>query len=54
MKLIVCILSIWILIKNISYAIYEYKVNNNVGGSLTVAIFNIICTIFVNVVLFGL
>lgn len=52
MKILVCILSIWILVKNISYAIYEYRVNNNVSGSLTVAIINVVCFVFANVVLF--
>ncbi len=52
MKILVCILSIWILIKNISYAVYEYKVNNNISGSLTVAIINVFCFIFANVTLF--
>ncbi len=52
MKILVCVLSIWIFIKNISYAIYEYKENNNISGSVAVAVFNVICVIFANVVLF--
>lgn len=51
MKVIVSIISIWVLLKNISYAIYEYKTNKNVVGAITVAALNIICFIFLNVVL---
>ena len=52
MKILVCILSIWIFVKNLSYGIYEYKVNKNVIGSLAVIVFNVVCLIFGNVVLF--
>ncbi len=52
MKILVCILSIWILIKNLSYAVYEYKVNNNVSGSLSIAIFNVVCFVFANIAIF--
>ena len=52
MKVLVCLLSIWIFIKNLSYGIYEYKVNKNIVGSYAVIVFNVICLIFGNVVLF--
>lgn len=52
MKILVCILSIWIFIKNISYAIYEYKINKNISGSISVIVFNILCLIFSNIVVF--
>ena len=51
MKWLVCILSIWVFIKNMSFAIYEYKVNENVIGSITVIIFNLFCIIFTNLTL---
>ena len=52
MKILVCLLSIWIFIKNLSYGIYEYKDNRNVIGSCAVIVFNVVCLIFGNVVLF--
>ena len=52
MKILVSLLSIWIFIKNLSYGIYEYKMNKNVVGSCAVIIFNLVCLIFGNVVLF--
>lgn len=52
MKWLVCILSIWVFIKNMSFAIYEYKVNENVIGSITVIVFNLFCIIFTNLTLF--
>lgn len=52
MKILVFLLSIWIFIKNLSYGIYEYKVNNNVVGSSAVIVFNVVCLVFANVVLF--
>lgn len=52
MKLLVCIFSIWILLKNISYSIYEYKINNNKSGAISVLLFNIICFVFANIILF--
>lgn len=52
MKVLVCVLSIWIFMKNISYAIYECKENKNVSGGVIIAVFNVICVIFANVVLF--
>ena len=51
MGIIVSIISVWVLIKNISYAIYEYKINKNIVGSATVAILNVICFIFINLML---
>lgn len=51
MKFLVSILSIWIFIRNISYGIYEYKVNKNVVGSLVVIGFNLFCLIFTNITL---
>ena len=51
MKILVCLLSIWIFIKNLSYGIYEYKINKNKIGSTSIIIFNIICFIFANITL---
>lgn len=51
MEIIVSIISIWVLIKNISYAIYEYKENKNIIGSATVAVLNVICFVFINVMM---
>ena len=48
MKILVCLLSIWIFVKNVSYGIYEYKVNRNVVGSSAVIVFNVVCLIFGN------
>lgn len=51
MEILVCIFSIWVLIKNLSYAVYEYKVNNNTAGSIMVVLLNIICFILINTML---
>lgn len=53
MKILICILSIWIFLKNISFAIYEYKENQNLSGSITVVILNIICIISCNIFLWN-
>jgi len=52
MKILFCLLSIWIFIKNLSYGIYEYKINKNIIGSYSVIIFNVICLFLINIVLF--
>ena len=52
LKVLVCIFSFWVLFKNISYSVYEYKVNHNIIGSLAIVILNIIGIIFINTVLF--
>lgn len=53
MKILICILSIWVFLKNMSFAVYEYKENRNVSGSITVIILNIICLIFCNIFLWS-
>ena len=51
-KLFVSLFSILVLIKNFSYAMYEYRTNENVVGSVTVALVSFITVAFLNVVLF--
>ena len=51
MEIIVSLISLWVFIKNISYAIYEFNINKNIVGSLVVAILNCISFIFINIML---
>lgn len=51
MKLIIFIFNILILIKNISYAFYEKKFNNNKFGSISVIFLSFICFIITNITL---
>ena len=52
LKLLVCIFSIVVLVKNISYAKYEFKINNNKLGSLSVAVISIFSFFILNYILF--
>lgn len=52
LKLLVCIFSIVVFIKNISYAIYENKNNNNTIGAICVGGFSFIAVTVLNIVLF--
>lgn len=52
LKLLVSIFSICILIKNLSYAKYEFKTNKNVIGSFSITVFSFISICFLNYVLF--
>ena len=52
LKLLVSLLSIIILVKNFSYAIYEYKTNSNTIGSISVIIVSFITVLIFNIVLF--
>ena len=52
LKILVSIFSIAILLKNFSYAKYEYSTNKNLLGSSSIAIFSFITVVFLNVVLF--
>lgn len=52
LKILVSLFSILVLIKNISYSMYEYKVNQNVVGAITVSAVSIISIGILNVVLF--
>lgn len=51
MKLIIFIFNILIIIKNISYAVYERKVNNNKFGSISVLFLGLICFVITNITL---
>lgn len=42
LNFLVFVFSIWCLIKNFSYSIYEYKENKNVAGAICVALLNIL------------
>ncbi len=52
LKLIICIFSILVLVKNISYSMYEYKTNKNITGAISVTLFSFVAVIVLNVVLF--
>ena len=52
LKLLVSLFSIFILVKNLSYAIYEYKTNTNAVGATCVALVSFTTVVFLNVVLF--
>jgi len=52
LKLLVCFFSIMVLIKNFSYAMYEYKVNQNSVGAACVSVVSFICFVWLNAVLF--
>ena len=52
LKLLVCIFSIVILVKNISYAKYEYTVCNNSIGAVCISVFVFITVTLLNIILF--
>lgn len=52
MKIFVLILSIIILIKTISYGIYELKTNSNIIAGITIIIIAVISSIFPNIVIY--
>ena len=52
MEILVCIFSVWALIRSLTYAIYEYKVNQNLSGAICVGVLNIVTFVFVNVMLY--
>ena len=45
------IVSIFVLIKTIYYALYEFK-NNNKSGGITVICFSILVIVFTNIIVF--
>lgn len=52
MKIFVLILSIIILIKTISYGIYELKTNSNIIAGITIIIIAVISSILPNIVIY--
>lgn len=52
LKLLVSLFSIFILIKNFSYAIYEFNTNKNKIGAVSVVVLSIISISILNIVLF--
>lgn len=54
LKLLVSLFSILVLLKNISYSIYEYNTNKNTSGAVTVLLTSIISVSFLNIVLFAI
>ena len=52
LKILVSLFSILVLTKNISYSIYEYKVNQNIVAAVSVSAISIITIIILNIVLF--
>lgn len=49
---IFAIITIYVLIKNIFYALYEFKNQKNKSGGIAVIIFSISVIIFSNIILF--
>jgi hypothetical protein len=49
MRVIILIISIFILIKEISYAVYEYKANYNKAGAISVVALSLIAVILPNI-----
>lgn len=52
LKLLVSFFSVVVLVKNFSYAKYEYTTNNNKFGATSIAFFSFVSIIVLNVVLF--
>ena len=52
LKLIICVFSILVFVKNISYSMYEYQNNKNIIGAISVTLFSLVAVIVLNVVLF--
>ncbi len=52
LKLLVCVFSVMVLVKNFSYAIYEYKVNKNFVGSACVSVVSLVSVVLLNAILF--
>lgn len=52
LKILVSFFSIAVLVKNFSYAKYEYENNSNKFGAASIAIFSFVSVIVLNVVLF--
>ena len=52
LKLLISLFSILILIKNFSYAMYEYDTNKNAIGAVCVALLSLSSVAVLNIVLF--
>ncbi len=52
LKILVSLFSIFVLIKNSSYSMYEHKINNNSVGAISNFVFSLITVIALNSVLF--
>ena len=52
LKLLVCLFSIIVLVKNFSYAMYEYRINENSVGAACVCVFSFVSVVWLNAVLF--
>ena len=52
LKLLVSFFSIIILIKNLSYAMYEHRINKNAIGSASICVTSLLGVVILNVVLF--
>lgn len=52
MKFVILILSIFVLIKTISYGVYELKTNSNIIAGITIIIIAVISSILPNVVIY--
>lgn len=46
------IVTIFVLIKTISYGLYEIKTQNNKSGGITVICFSVIVVVFTNIISF--
>jgi hypothetical protein len=51
-RFIFIIVSIFILIQTISYALYEINTNNNKSGGIAVICFSVLVIVFTNVMVF--
>ena len=52
LKLFVFVFSIMVLVKNLSYSMYEYKINKNPVGATCVIVVSFVSVIVLGVVLF--
>lgn len=52
MSFLICVLTIWICIKTVSYGLFEIKTNHNKIGGVAVIILGFISVIFPNVMLY--
>lgn len=54
MRFLICIVTIYILLNSIGYAVYELKKRNNKVGGITTIMFGIAQCIFTNIIVFVL
>lgn len=52
MSFLICVLTIWVCIKTVSYGIFEIKTNHNKIGGISVIILGLISVILPNLMLY--